>query len=58
MGKTPDEYLPQKEGWVWVSLDVEEVDKVPLNRLHLSLDANKDEDCQKISGLFDTVVVV
>ncbi len=66
IGKTPaasDCYreLPKaqyKEKWISLSLEFPDLDYyLDADRLHLVLDCNKSNDMQRISGLFDNVVI-
>ncbi|MFT4553322.1 MAG: hypothetical protein ACI9S8_001960 [Chlamydiales bacterium] len=57
IGRQPHEELPHEEDEVWVSLDQEGVDLLPPGRLHLQINANNQEQIERIQNLFDKVVL-
>ncbi len=61
LGRRRFEYLPQEEGWQWVSLSIDphyRDDDVPqADRWHLDMDFNEITNLIKLEGLFDKIVV-
>lgn len=57
IGREVDQPVPQQEGWLWVSGNLDGAPAILENRVHLQMDFNKDETCEKLHGLFDQVVV-
>lgn len=57
IGREVGQPVPQKEGWLWVSGNLDGAPAILESRVHLQMDFNKDETCEKLHGLFDRVVV-
>lgn len=57
IGREVDQPVSQREGWLWVSGNIEGDPAILENRVHLQLDFNQSETCDLLQGLFDTVVV-
>lgn len=57
IGRQAHEDLPVEEGWVWVSLDLEQGQTLDPNRIHLQCNFNEKNSIAKIEHLFDKVVV-